>query len=408
MTLKYVLEAWDKIGSDPSTIRKEEIISESLIIEHFAKASFLALNTMLKYKIRNIEFVPNTGEPVDRIWKILNYLAAKSGADAADKKLLSEAASIDMETIEAVNRILTGDLRCGAGRTLFRKYIINIPKHEPMLCIDDLDRFLQVAGSFENIASSIKLDGVRVWAVVNETEIRYISRNGKDYPNFSIFDPELRKATNKLVSPEFPFPMIFDGEVITEDKDFQKCLSNFRKLKEADLSTFELHVFDIVNDLSFIQRYKTISGNFSKPYSGKQIGKVVYVPHMLGILTSKEEILELLEFVTDDGEEGLVLKTMNGPYEFKRSNHWCKIKKFHSEDLEVLGLEMGTGRNSEVLGALICDFDGVEVKVGSGYSDVERKEFLENPPEMIEVQFQNITKDRSLRFPTFKRVREDK
>jgi DNA ligase-1 len=60
------------------------------------------------------------------------------------------------------------------------------------------------------------------------------------------------------------------------------------------------------------------------------------------------------------------------------------------------------------MGALLCNYEGHEVKVGTGFSDVEREEFMERPPAMIEVKFQEKTKAGSLRFPAFIRVREDK
>lgn len=404
MSLKSVLEAWNRIAEESSTNQKETIIQESLSIEHFAHATFLALNNLLKFKVRDTQLVPSENTSVNEIWKVLSHLASKSGADAKDKLMLNKAASIDEETVEAVNRILKGGLRCGAGRTLFRKYIVNIPKHEQMLCIDDLDKFIKTAGSFENIATSVKLDGVRVWAMLEDDKIKYISRNGIEFPNFAVFDEEIIRAFNRVGTP-FPLssPIIFDGEVISRDKDFQKCLSNFRTLKDADISIFDFHVFDLVCDQPFIDRYKAIARMF--PRAGSE--RVFCVQHMLGIMTSEDDILELLEDVSNSGEEGLVLKTMDSPYEYKRSNFWCKVKKMYTEDLEVLGLEFGKGKHSEVLGALICDRSGVEVRVGSGFTDAERLEFLENPPELIEVKYQSVTKDKSLRFPIFNRVRED-
>jgi DNA ligase-1 len=219
-----------------------------------------------------------------------------------------------------------------------------------------------------------------------------------------VFDDEIMRAYNRVGTP-FPLtpPIIFDGEVITKDKDFQKCLSNFRTLKDVDINLFDFHVFDLVCDKPFIDRYKAIARMFPKSESER----VFCVQHMLGIMTSEDDILELLEDVSNSGEEGLVLKTMDGPYEYKRSNHWLKLKRFFTEELMVVGLEAGKGKYADVLGKLVCDRDGVEVKVGSGFSDEERREFWENPPEKIEVQYQEITPDKKLRFPVYIRVRDD-
>ena len=121
-----------------------------------------------------------------------------------------------------------------------------------------------------------------------------------------------------------------------------------------------------------------------------------------------EEITELLDLAIEQGEEGLILKTWQHHYEYKRANTWCKVKKFHTEDLPVTGWEKGTGKYKNTLGYLICDYNGVKVKVGSGFTDAERDEFMNELPSMIEVQYQEVTKDGSLRFPTFQRVRDDK
>ena len=59
------------------------------------------------------------------------------------------------------------------------------------------------------------------------------------------------------------------------------------------------------------------------------------------------------------------------------------------------------------MGALFCkDKDGIEFKVGTGFKETER----DNPPavgSIIEIKFQERTKDRKPRFPVFLRKRPD-
>ena len=67
------------------------------------------------------------------------------------------------------------------------------------------------------------------------------------------------------------------------------------------------------------------------------------------------------------------------------------------------------------LGAIEVDYKGNTVKVGSGFSHYERVHLWENPDEIVgnvvEVQYFEVSTNKdtgkeSLRFPTFKRVRE--
>lgn len=68
----------------------------------------------------------------------------------------------------------------------------------------------------------------------------------------------------------------------------------------------------------------------------------------------------------------------------------------------------GTGKYAGMLGALIVDNGKAEVEVGSGFTDAERREFWENPPECIEIKYQEELPSGSLRFPVFVRARDDK
>ena len=109
------------------------------------------------------------------------------------------------------------------------------------------------------------------------------------------------------------------------------------------------------------------------------------------------------------GGEGVVLKSRNSLYETKRSDCWCKVKNFFSGDFKVVGFEISNkGKNKGLLKNLIIECKGITTKVGSGYSEKERKQFLKKQPKLIEVEYFTITKDGKLFHPTYQRVREDK
>ena len=106
----------------------------------------------------------------------------------------------------------------------------------------------------------------------------------------------------------------------------------------------------------------------------------------------------------------------NAPYEGKRTKNILKVKAMQDCDLRIIGFEEGTGKNKGTLGAAIVDYKGFKVKVGSGFTDKDRKYFWENRDELlsrvITVQYFEETTNKkdnslSLRFPVFIELREE-
>ena len=83
--------------------------------------------------------------------------------------------------------------------------------------------------------------------------------------------------------------------------------------------------------------------------------------------------------------------------------------------MQIVGFQQGTGKYADTLGALIVDYKGTCVGVGSGLSDEQRHEFWNNQDDyrgrVVTVQYFEETCDAdgnpSMRFPVFKELRED-
>jgi DNA ligase 1 len=279
-------------------------------------------------------------------------------------------------------------------------------KIEVMLCISDLDRFLNAARVSSNIYWSPKIDGVRCWNIVENNEVRYFSRNGLEYKNFKIFDEGILTLYHNLKKFNLKDPVIFDSEVTTEDKNFRRVMTQVHRLKSVRPEILENYIFDLVlPNKPFKIRYNLLESLFTKMKS-KNIFLLKHYPLKT---IDKKEIFQLRNKIMKLGYEGLVLNTMDGPYQFKkRSIHCCKVKLKNTLDLEVIGFEYGTGRNAGRLGALICRYKGNKVYVGSGFTDQEREEFVRNTPKMIEVEYKEETHTGLLREVVFVRVRDDK
>ena len=88
------------------------------------------------------------------------------------------------------------------------------------------------------------------------------------------------------------------------------------------------------------------------------------------------------------------------------------MKEFKDVDLPILSMTEGTGKHSGRLGSVTVCFNGVNVQIGSGFSDDLREQlWLDRNSaigRIIEIRYQEVTPDGSLRFPTFSCFRNDR
>lgn len=295
---------------------------------------------------------------------------------------------------------------------------------ELMTCKDELGKFLSKYKAGD-IMWGFKLDGVRCHAHVDvaSNTVTYMSRNGKQFKNFNCFDDALIKLTQVAKLKEADY----DGEVVSRDKKFSKLMTQVHRKYDVDTAHIQFKIFDCFggqfNTMTLWQRISWLGSAFLAYYDGdafSESDKISILPQPFIPCSDYNGVIELCQKIVAAGYEGIVLKYAHGMYEHKRSIQWCKVKPFHTLDLPVVGWTAGTGKHKGRLGALTVEYKGVKTNVGSGFTDQEREEIALrvehegeeawelNIPAIIEVRFQEITKDNSLRFPTFEKIRDDK
>jgi len=427
------------LESSDSRIHKEKTIEKALMAAKLGSTDaqcflfncYQAYNPFYAFNMRQVpetDGLINKPNPWPRFWALLEDLRTRgiTGNRARDK-IQECAEEFDSEEWNNLaRRVLTKDLRCGISEKTLNKVLgkteYKIPVFTCQLAQDSTDQPKKLKGIKR---LEVKLDGVRVLAVVDGANVTLFSRNGKEFENFpqiadAIEDARKHFQYGRGTGGRF----VLDGEIVGET--FQKLMKQAHRKSDAVTDGMVYHIFDLIPLDSFqeghcnMQQYKRLE------WIETARDRLLDTP-CLRIMNGIEVDLDTAEghdvmnrFAQDavaEGFEGIMIKSTDAPYECKRSDFWMKWKPTITVDLNIVGFEEGTGRNAGRLGAIICegvDNDrNIRVNVGSGLSDSNRDEYWTARNELldrvVEVEADAVTQNQdgsySLRFPRFVRFR---
>lgn len=330
--------------------------------------------------------------------------------------------------------IVTKNLKIGITDTSLNKvYGADfIPRIGCMLGVPYPENKHKVKGPY--IATE-KLDGIRRILVKENGRCRLYSRSGiedeglveiieeaKYLPDNTVYDGELlaigtyensialRQATNSIANRKgIRTGVSFNIFDIIPLDEFKRGASEYTALNRKVL----------LGSMFGDEGVQYLRDDWARLLAAFDLGhkfKTIKVVPILGVVSTDEQITELVNPIWTQGGEGIMLNTMDGLYEIKRSNSLLKVKYNESVDLKVVDIQEGTGKYEGMLGAAIVDYKGYRVGVGSGFNDEERQRFWDNPDTLIgktiEIDTFGESADQlgniSLNCPIFRGVRYDK
>lgn len=267
------------------------------------------------------------------------------------------------------------------------------------------------------ISISQKLNGNRCFYYRG----KLYTRQGKEYTGCEHIINELN-----ILSSTQSCSYVFDGELVlkeeglTDSEAFQKG-TGIANSKDKDKSNLHLVIFDVIPTDEFERGYSCETYRLRKrtlsilDFSIIRFNlKHISIVEMFYEGYDRTQIDNCLKFAEEHDMEG-VMVNLDAPYECKRTKNLIKVKKFYTYDLKCTGIEEGTGKHKGRLGAIIVDFKGNPVGVGSGFSDIQRDVLWKNPDQIVgrvvEVKYKEVTKNKdtgmeSLQFPVFVGIRE--
>lgn len=275
-----------------------------------------------------------------------------------------------------------------------------------------------------------KLDGIRRILIKENGVVRCYSRSGHEDTGLVEIIEEAKWLPNNTV---------YDGELLAEgtfkDSIALRQATNSIANSKGEKTGLIFNIFDMVPVDEFFAGTSVKDALVRKITLGATLGdesiqhlderwpvllqafgihrelKHIKPVPILGLVKNMTEVEPIVAEIWSRGGEGVMLNATSGLYEIKRSKNLLKVKHTEEHVLTIVDMVEGTGKFEDMLGALIVDYKGNKLGVGSGFTDQQRKEIWNNSSAYIGAKVEietfgestNAMREVSLNCPIFKR-----
>lgn len=417
---------FDELQSTNSTKLKQGILKENEGYQNFKEILHFLLNPYIITgmsdkkinKVLNLSGIQdiNLKYSLASFPQLLTYIENNNTGRDIDINIcqvyISQFDDITMQ--DFIKAILTKSLKLGIDAKSVNKIYGSdfIPTWEVQLG-SGLDKLKLKPNEYFYLSK--KLNGNRC----SHTDGMLTSRQGKEFTGFQHIIDDLN--TCGLES------YFIDGELVRKNTDGVSDGENFRigtgiiNSDDTDKSSIKLVIFDVFPATELLDKQSKDTYKLRKEkllalkeiIENKELQNIEIV-EMVYEGTDKSIIDKWLEYAVENDWEGLMLNK-DSSYKCKRTTDLIKVKRFYTMDLPIVACEEGAGRLQGTLGALVVDFKGNTVNVGSGFDDNTRTKLWECRDELagriVEVKYKEISKDKktgleSLQFPIFVQLGE--
>lgn len=420
MNIQEIKENFYLIKSEGSTKKKQELLRDMISNRVFARVLYFAFNDYIVTGLSSKKINKKLDERfylIKNEWKndiisLMAYLMENNTGKDEDIAVVQAFIRDNEEHKDFLIDLVTKNIKVGITATTINKVKPNfIPEFG-----------VQLANSYDmkyvdgkDFIITLKLDGSRMIAIKENDEVKFFSRQGKEITELVEIEEEFKEFPNG----------VYDGELLAIG-EFEDSKSQFKETMKrsrikGEKMGLKFMIYDFISDIDDFKNGKDETKCIDRKNNVRDIinvfGKSEFIQYLepLYVGSDIKRITMHSDLVIKQGQEGIMINLCESPYETKRVNHLLKVKEFHTLDLRVIDKKEGTNRNKNKLGALVVDYKGFEVSVGSGYTDTLREELWNDEGivgSIIEISYFEETCDKdgnlSLRFPVFIRRRDDK
>jgi ATP-dependent DNA ligase len=441
--MKSVIEILNELESDNSRLFKIDVLEQNLdniLLERVLKAT---LDPYTQYYIRKIpdydrgdkEFRNPLDWALDNLDKLSSRELTGNKAKAHLVEILENLTAGDAEVIE---RVIGGDLRCGVSTSTVNKvYGKGFISTYPCMLAGAYNQ-----KNFKHIKYpamvQLKMDGMRANIIITpDGTVDIRSRNGKQIELHGLLDDYMKEifyTKPTLESLDSFRGSVVDGELIVLAEDMVTILD--RKtgngilnkavkgtITKEDAKRVRMVAWDLIplkdfkNSICNIPYFDRIGVLQVRMAEVSNTQPIEYIRPISSIpVDNIDQANDLFKQALDNGEEGIILKNGDSPWEDKRSKYQVKMKAELEADLLVTAWNEGTGRIEGKMGSVTCVSadGGLEVNVGSGFNDEDREMIAEDiVGKIITVKYNEVIQDKrkstkSLFLPIYIETRLDK
>jgi ATP-dependent DNA ligase len=414
------LQILHQLEAASGRIEKEAILKAHATDPVFKEVCRLTLDPLVNFYIKKLPEAGVAREGTDTwtlseaLESIKTHLATRAlRGNAATTHVHRLLTCLEPDDREVLRRVLGRNLKCGVSEATVEKIWPDLKLTYPCMLVSPLDSKTKI--KFPCVVQT-KMDGMRFNAHVQNGHVAFKSRAGKEL--------DLARLPIEADFQKLP-DGVYDGELLVANCDRKTgngILTKFQKGTGTPAAGRDIHamVWDVIPvadfakgscSVGYIQRFRILSGALK----AERPTSIILVQTWLDV-SSIEEVQEIYKEQLSCGEEGVILKDPQGPWEDKRVKHQVKMKAELEADLRVTGFLAGSGKYEGKIGSLLVESADGKVKsaVGTGLDDEERScdpsEFL---GKIVAIKYNALITDKktgakSLFLPVFVEVRDDK